>query len=84
MATIQLICPEIIQYRLKFKVNDKDVNITLTKSFCTWHFKILEGRKLNLEEIDEICNLIYAERIICGSDRIRIHFNDNEFTYIHS
>lgn len=78
---IQLINDVITQHHLKFKINGKDIGVTLTRNsrnFCNWDLKGLEKINLNFEEITEICKLIHLYRIINGCEYIVVHLKDGE------
>lgn len=78
---IQLINDVITQHHLKFKINGKDIGVTLTRNFGmfgNWDLKGLEEINLNFEEIIEICELIHLYRIINGCEYIMVHLKDGE------
>ena len=68
---------------VNFKVNNEDVVITLTKGLARWDFDIIKVRELNVEELIEICNLIYSEKVIDESDCMVIYSKNSGPTYIH-
>lgn len=75
---------EITQKKVKFYLNDNEfVIVSLTKSFIPWNLGIVEGRKeLTIQELIEICNLIYSENIIEYGESIRISFENDMYAYI--
>ncbi len=76
--SIQFIDNQVTQQCIKFKVNGKVINVTLTRNFCTWDLKGLEEMNLSFEELTEICKLIYSNRMITRSEDIVIHLKDSE------
>jgi len=70
------------QYRINLLIDDNDVNISLTKDFGVWQFAIKGNKQLTVEELIEICNLIYSKKIIAEDDCIVITINSTEPTYI--
>ena len=72
---------DVTRYCFEFRVNDKDVVINLTKEY-SWVLSVIKGNDLSIEELIEICNLIYSEGPIEETTVIIVTFTDCEPTYI--
>ncbi len=61
----------------------ESISITLSKDYSSWVFAINKGRKdLTVEDLIEICNLLYSDKIIKENENIRICLNGKESTCI--
>ena len=91
---IMLEAPEITQKKVDIvidyypensdKPDYKSIEITLTKTCgVSWTVTITAGTsKLTVEQLIEICNLMYSETIIDEKENIVIYFNSKRATYI--
>ena len=71
--TIELTYTEITQKTVRFAIDGKEVEVSLTKEMFEWNFSIIRKEKeLTVKELTEICKLIYSEGVLKAEDCIRI------------
>lgn len=69
---------ETTRQKIWFKLDDEDVAITLTKDFLSWKLTIPEEKKLSIEELIDICKLIYSKKVIAKGEHIKIILDSNK------
>ena len=74
---------ETTRQKIWFKLDDEDVAITLTKDLLSWEFTIPEGKKLSIEELIDICKLIYSKKVINKGESIKIIFDSKDYAFIY-
>ena len=75
---------EITQHRVEFYTDTNAlIVITLTKDCDAWDLGIVKETELTVEEIIEICKIVYSQKVIDENDCIVIAFNSKNPTYIY-